>query len=101
MTNASKFIIKKPLEDGTYEEHTINSIKAACEFLKVTNFTLYAIINDECKFNRPSTKHLKDYKIYVIKEDSNPELEQLRQQLHQKTKEHKQQKLAQKLLNNS
>lgn len=93
MRQQTKFLVKIPKEDGLFEEHIISSTAEICKFLKITNFTLYSILNGECKFNGTSTKHLKDYQITAFKNnDTTEEIESLRNTLKQKTTEFKKQK---------
>jgi DNA-binding Xre family transcriptional regulator len=40
-----------------------DTVKEVCEYLNISRFTLYSIINEKCNFIHPGTKHLKGIKI--------------------------------------
>jgi hypothetical protein len=91
MKTASKFLVKIPKEDGLFEDLIISSVSEVCKLLKISNYTFYSIVNNECKYQQ-LTKHLKDYQIIPLQNNTNEEIITLKQTLKQKTTEFKKQK---------
>lgn len=100
MKSASKFLIKIPKDDGLFEEHTIESVDGVCKFLKISNYTFYSILSGECKYQLPTTKHLKNYQIIPLNNNTTEEITIMKKTIKQKTQELKQQKNNESQLKN-
>lgn len=75
------YSLKKPLEDGTYEEIIFNSAAEICKYLKTSDHTLYAILHGTCKYKHYNTKHLKDYIITALEDNPNNEIAELQKRI--------------------
>ena len=79
----TKYSVKIPQPDGTYEEIIFNTSEETSKFLKISKFTLRSIINGTCSFHNKNTKAIQNYIISELIPMSSPRLDELYEQIRQ------------------